>query len=122
MEGKLAASGPLEGSNGQPRQPSALPSGQPYRPSAMPQHACFTLLSQKLAFIEDLCGPRRNSWKDPALCCNLSSEDKQVNCFNTNYLRNVALVAGDTGNATGLGEQGPTGETDVNPAPGSKEE
>lgn len=113
MERKLAASGPPEGSSGQPCRPSALP---------MPQHAPFTLLSQKLAFIENLCGPRRNSWKDPALCCDLSPEDKQINCFNTNYLRNVALVAGDTGNATGLGEQGPTRGTDANPAPGSKEE
>lgn len=86
-----------------------------------PEQACCGE-EEKLAFIENLCGPRRNSWKDPALCCDLSPEDKQINCFNTNYLRNVALVAGDTGNATGLGEQGPTRGTDANPAPGSKEE
>lgn len=106
MVGKLAGSGPL--TRGHPHPTSDCP--------------CFTLLSQKLAFIEDLCGPRRNSWKDPALCCTLSPGDKQANCFNTNYLRNVALVAGDTGNATGLGQQGPTGGTNVGPAPGSKEE
>lgn len=86
-----------------------------------PEQACCGE-EEKLAFIEDLCGPRRNSWKDPALCCTLSPGDKQANCFNTNYLRNVALVAGDTGNATGLGQQGPTGGTNVGPAPGSKEE
>lgn len=86
-----------------------------------PEQACCGE-EEKLAFIEDLCGPRRNSWKDPALCCTLSPGDKQANCFNTNYLRNVALVAGDTGNATGLGQQGPTGGTNVSPAPGSKEE
>lgn len=86
-----------------------------------PEQACCGE-EEKLAFIEDLCGPRRNSWKDPALCCALSPGDKQANCFNTNYLRNVALVAGDTGNATGLGQQGPTGGTNVGPAPGSKEE
>ncbi|XP_031230701.1 extracellular matrix protein 1 isoform X4 [Mastomys coucha] len=86
-----------------------------------PEQACCGE-EEKLAFIEDLCGLRRNSWKDPALCCNRAPGDKQVNCFNTNYLRNVALVSGDTGNATGLGEQGPTGGTNVSPAHGSKEE
>lgn len=82
----------------------------------------FTLLFQKLAFVENLCGPRRNSWKDPALCCNLSPGDEQANCFNVNYLRNVALVSGDTRDATSQGEQGPTGGTNVHPTPGSKEE
>lgn len=86
-----------------------------------PEQACCGE-EEKLAFIEDLCGPRRNSWKDPALCCTFSPGDKQANCFNTNYLRNVALVAGDTGNANGLGQQCPTGGTNVGPAPGSKEE
>ncbi|XP_028645472.1 extracellular matrix protein 1 isoform X3 [Grammomys surdaster] len=82
-----------------------------------PEQACCGE-EEKLAFIEDLCGSRRNSWKDPALCCDLPPGDKQANCFNTNYLRSVALVAGDTDNATGLGEQGPTGGTNVSPAPG----
>lgn len=87
-----------------------------------PSYLRFTLLSQKLAFVENLCGPRRNSWKDPALCCNLSPGDEQANCFNVNYLRNVALVSGDTRDATSQGEQGPTGGANVNPTPGSKEE
>ncbi|XP_076789050.1 extracellular matrix protein 1 isoform X5 [Arvicanthis niloticus] len=84
-----------------------------------PEQACCGE-EEKLAFIESLCGSRRNSWKDPALCCDLSPGDKQASCFNANYLRNVALVAGDPGNATGLGEQGPTGETNVSPAPGPR--
>lgn len=86
-----------------------------------PEQACCGE-EEKLAFIEDLCGPRKNSWKDPALCCSLSPGDKQANCFNTNYLRNVALVSGDTVDATGQREQGPTAGTNANPAPGSKEE
>ncbi|XP_075834267.1 extracellular matrix protein 1 isoform X1 [Microtus pennsylvanicus] len=86
-----------------------------------PEQACCGE-DEKLAFVENLCGPRRNSWKDPALCCNLSPGDEQANCFNVNYLRNVALVSGDTRDATSQGEQGPTGGTNVNPTPGSKEE
>ncbi|XP_053446712.1 extracellular matrix protein 1 isoform X6 [Nycticebus coucang] len=77
-----------------------------------PEQACCAE-EEKLAFINDLCGPRRNFWRDPAFCCDLNPGDEQVNCFNTNYLRNVALVAGDTGNAKGQGEQGPTGGTKI---------
>ncbi|CAH6921113.1 extracellular matrix protein 1 isoform X1 [Phodopus roborovskii] len=86
-----------------------------------PEQACCGE-EEKLAFVEDLCGPRKNSWKDAAFCCDLSPGDEQANCFNTNYLRNVALVAGDSGDATGQRQQGPTGGTNANPAPGSKEE
>ncbi|KAL1772251.1 extracellular matrix protein 1 isoform X1 [Sigmodon hispidus] len=86
-----------------------------------PEQACCGE-EEKLAFIDELCGPRRNSWKDSAFCCNLSPGDEQANCFNANYLRNVALVTGDTGDATSLGEQDPTEGTNVSPAPESKEE
>lgn len=86
-----------------------------------PEQACCGE-EEKLAFIEDLCGPRKNSWKDPAFCCILSPGDEQANCFNTNYLRNVALVPGDTEDATGQGqgERGPTQGTNVSPSPRSK--
>ncbi|KAM6167805.1 extracellular matrix protein 1 [Erethizon dorsatum] len=84
-----------------------------------PEQACCAE-EEKLAFIDDLCGPRRNFWRDSALCCDRRPGDEQTNCFNINYLRNVALVAGDTGDASG--EQGPTGGTNVSPAPESKEE
>ncbi|XP_037062795.1 extracellular matrix protein 1 isoform X3 [Peromyscus leucopus] len=86
-----------------------------------PEQACCGE-EEKLAFVEELCGPRRNSWRDPASCCDLAPGDEQANCFNANYLRNMALVAGDTGDATSQGEQGPTGGPNVNSAPGSEEE
>ncbi|XP_008582889.1 PREDICTED: extracellular matrix protein 1 isoform X2 [Galeopterus variegatus] len=86
-----------------------------------PEQACCAE-EEKLAFIDDLCGPRRKFWRDPALCCDLSPGDEQTNCFNINYLRNVALVAGDTGDAKGQGEQGPTGGTNISPTPKPKEE
>ncbi|XP_062960200.1 extracellular matrix protein 1 isoform X5 [Cynocephalus volans] len=86
-----------------------------------PEQACCAE-EEKLAFIDDLCGPRRKFWRDPALCCDLSPGDEQTNCFNTNYLRNVALVAGDTGDAKGQGEHGPTGGTNISPTPKPKEE
>ncbi|XP_015856604.1 extracellular matrix protein 1 isoform X2 [Peromyscus maniculatus bairdii] len=86
-----------------------------------PEQACCGE-EEKLAFVEELCGPRRNSWRDPASCCDLAPGDEQANCFNANYLRNMALVAGDTGDATSQEEQGPTGGPNVNSAPGSKEE
>ncbi|XP_023572346.1 extracellular matrix protein 1 isoform X2 [Octodon degus] len=84
-----------------------------------PEQACCAE-EEKLAFIDDLCGPRRNFWRDSALCCDRRPGDEQTNCFNINYLRNVALVAGNTGNTSG--EQGPTGRTNVSPAPESKKE
>lgn len=88
-----------------------------------PRHLCFTfLLRQKSAFIEDLCGPRRNFWRDSAFCCNLSPGDEQTNCFNTYYLRSVALVAGDAGDAKGQGKQGQLGKEVPAPPPEPKEE
>lgn len=91
--------------------------------SPHPHHLCFSpFVHQKSAFVDDLCGPRRNFWRDSAFCCDLSPGDEQTNCFNINYLRNVALVAGDTGDARGQGEQVPTGGTNVSPTPESKEE
>ncbi|XP_040854907.1 extracellular matrix protein 1 isoform X1 [Ochotona curzoniae] len=72
-----------------------------------PEQACCAE-EEKLAYVEDLCGPRRNSWRDPAFCCDLRPGDEQTNCFNINYLRNVALVSGDMGDSRGPQEQGPT--------------
>ncbi|XP_045335029.1 extracellular matrix protein 1 isoform X3 [Leopardus geoffroyi] len=86
-----------------------------------PEQACCAE-EEKSAFIEDLCGPRRNFWRDSAFCCNLSPGDDQTNCFNTYYLRNVALVAGDTGDAKGQGEQGQRREEISAPPPEPKEE
>ncbi|XP_048670871.1 extracellular matrix protein 1 isoform X12 [Marmota marmota marmota] len=86
-----------------------------------PEQACCAE-EEKSAFVDDLCGPRRNFWRDSAFCCDLSPGDEQTNCFNINYLRNVALVAGDTGDARGQGEQVPTGGTNISPTPESKEE
>ncbi|XP_019288311.1 extracellular matrix protein 1 isoform X1 [Panthera pardus] len=86
-----------------------------------PEQACCAE-EEKSAFIEDLCGPRRNFWRDSAFCCNLSPGDDQTNCFNTYYLRNVALVAGDTGDAKGQGEQGQRREEISAPPPELKEE
>ncbi|EPY79577.1 ADAMTS-like protein [Camelus ferus] len=86
-----------------------------------PEQACCAE-EEKSAFIDDLCGPRRNFWRDSALCCKLSPGDEQINCFNTNYLRNVALVAGDTGDAKGQGEQDPTQGTNFSPTHEPKEE
>uniref|UniRef100_A0A8C0MK37 Extracellular matrix protein 1 n=1 Tax=Canis lupus familiaris TaxID=9615 RepID=A0A8C0MK37_CANLF len=74
-----------------------------------PEQACCAE-EEKSAFIADLCGSRRNFWRDSALCCNLNPGDEQTNCFNTYYLRNVALVAGDNGDAKGQGEKGQLGE------------
>uniref|UniRef100_A0A8C3WCG2 Extracellular matrix protein 1 n=1 Tax=Catagonus wagneri TaxID=51154 RepID=A0A8C3WCG2_9CETA len=86
-----------------------------------PEQACCAE-EEKAAFIEHLCGPRRNFWRDSAFCCKLSPGDEQINCFNINYLRNVALVAGDTGVAKGQGEQGPTRGTNISPTLEPKEE
>ncbi|XP_042538184.1 extracellular matrix protein 1 isoform X1 [Dipodomys spectabilis] len=86
-----------------------------------PEQACCAE-EEKFAFVDDLCGPRRNFWKDTALCCDLTPGDEQTNCFNINYLRNVALVAGDSGDAPHQGEQSPTRGTNSSPTPGSKEE
>ncbi|KAM6217146.1 extracellular matrix protein 1 [Rhynchocyon petersi] len=86
-----------------------------------PEQACCAE-EEKSAFIDGLCGPRRNSWRDPALCCDLDPGDKQINCFNIHYLRNMALVTGDSGDAKGQGEQAPIQETTISPTPELKEE
>lgn len=83
-----------------------------------PEQACCAE-EEKSAFVEEICGPRRYFWRDSAFCCDLRPGDEQTNCFNINYLRNVALVAGDTGEASG--KQGPTVGTSVSPAPESRE-
>ncbi|XP_006902302.1 PREDICTED: extracellular matrix protein 1 [Elephantulus edwardii] len=85
-----------------------------------PEQACCAE-EEKSTFIDGLCGPRRNSWRDPALCCALSPGDEQINCFNIHYLRNVAVVVGDTGDANDQGEQDPTQETNVSPTPEPEE-
>ncbi|XP_075417385.1 extracellular matrix protein 1 isoform X4 [Tenrec ecaudatus] len=82
----------------------------------LPEQACCAE-EEKLAFIDDLCGPRRTFWRDTAFCCDLNPGVEQTNCFNIHYLRNVALVAGDTGDAKGQGEQVPTEETNISPTP-----
>ncbi|XP_026953462.1 extracellular matrix protein 1 isoform X5 [Sagmatias obliquidens] len=86
-----------------------------------PEQACCAE-EEKSAFIDDLCGPRRNFWRDSAFCCKLSPGDEQINCFNTNYLRNVALVAGDIRGAKDQREQGPTWGTNISPTSEPKEE
>ncbi|XP_064138606.1 extracellular matrix protein 1 isoform X9 [Loxodonta africana] len=86
-----------------------------------PEQACCAE-EEKSAFIENLCGPRHNSWQDPARCCDLSPGDKQTNCFNIQYLRNVAVVAGDTGDAKDPGEQDPNQETNISPTQKPSEE
>uniref|UniRef100_A0A8C6AT84 Extracellular matrix protein 1 n=1 Tax=Monodon monoceros TaxID=40151 RepID=A0A8C6AT84_MONMO len=86
-----------------------------------PEQACCAE-EEKSSFIDDLCGPRRNFWRDSAFCCKLSPGDEQINCFNTNYLRNVALVAGDIRDAKDQREQGPTWGTNISPTPEPKEE
>nr|XP_044994137.1 extracellular matrix protein 1 isoform X2 [Jaculus jaculus] len=86
-----------------------------------PEQACCAE-EEKLAFVDDLCGPRRNFWKDPSMCCDLNPGDEQANCFNINYLRSVALVAGDPGDAKGPPEQGPTRGANVSPTSEAKNE
>ncbi|XP_061263772.1 extracellular matrix protein 1 isoform X3 [Bos javanicus] len=86
-----------------------------------PEQACCAE-EEKSAFIDELCGSRRNFWRDSALCCKLSPGDEQINCFNTKYLRNVAVVTGDTRDAKGPGEQGPTQGTNSSPTSEPKEE
>ncbi|XP_025143716.1 extracellular matrix protein 1 isoform X10 [Bubalus bubalis] len=86
-----------------------------------PEQACCAE-EEKSAFIDELCGSRRNFWRDSALCCKLSPGDEQINCFNTKYLRNVALVTGDTRDAKGPREQGPTQGTNSSPTSEPKEE
>ncbi|XP_074044829.1 extracellular matrix protein 1 isoform X3 [Macrotis lagotis] len=56
------------------------------------QMACAE--EEKLAFIEDLCDSRRELWRDTDYCCDETPGDAQTSCFNTHYLRNVALVSG----------------------------
>ncbi|XP_042638251.1 extracellular matrix protein 1 [Orycteropus afer afer] len=79
-----------------------------------PEQACCAE-EEKSTFINNLCGPHQNSWRDPAFCCDLSPGDKQINCFNIHYLRNVAVVAGDTGDTKDQGEQDPAQETSISP-------
>nr|XP_058936209.1 extracellular matrix protein 1 isoform X6 [Kogia breviceps] len=86
-----------------------------------PEQSCCAE-EEKSAFIDYLCGPRRNFWRDSAFCCKLSPGDEQINCFNTNYLRDVALVAGDIRDAKDQGEQSPTWGTNISPTPEPKEE
>ncbi|XP_036199634.1 extracellular matrix protein 1 isoform X10 [Myotis myotis] len=80
----------------------------------LPEQACCAE-EEKTSFISDLCGPQRNFWRDPALCCRMNPGDEQTNCFNINYLKNVALVAGDSGDAKGQGKHDPTQKTNTSP-------
>ncbi|XP_066124137.1 extracellular matrix protein 1 isoform X3 [Saccopteryx bilineata] len=87
----------------------------------LPEQACCAE-EEKAAYINDLCGRQRSIWRDLAFCCKLSPGDEQINCFNVNYLKNVALVAGDTGDAKGHKEQDPTQGTNISPTSKPKEE
>ncbi|XP_006755705.1 PREDICTED: extracellular matrix protein 1 isoform X3 [Myotis davidii] len=80
----------------------------------LPEQACCAE-EEKTSFISELCGPQRNFWRDPAFCCRMDPGDEQANCFNINYLKNVALVAGDSGDAKGQGKHDPTQETNTSP-------
>lgn len=86
----------------------------------LPEQACCAE-EEKSAFISDLCGPQRNFWRDPAFCCKLRPGDEQTSCFNINYLRDVALVAGDSGDAKGQEKHDPTQGTNTSPTPERKE-
>lgn len=86
----------------------------------LPEQACCAE-EEKTSYIADLCGPQRNYWRDPAFCCKMNPGDEQTNCFNINYLRNVALVAGDWGDAKGQGKQDLTQGTTVSPTSEPKE-
>ncbi|XP_014396191.1 PREDICTED: extracellular matrix protein 1 isoform X4 [Myotis brandtii] len=80
----------------------------------LPEQACCAE-EEKTSFISYLCGPQLNFWRDPAFCCRMNPGDEQTNCFNINYLKNVALVAGDSGDAKGQGKHDPTQGTNTSP-------
>ncbi|XP_045059641.2 extracellular matrix protein 1 isoform X2 [Desmodus rotundus] len=82
----------------------------------LPEQACCAE-EEKSAYISDLCGEQSNIWRDLAFCCKLSPGDEQTNCFNINYLKNVALVSGDTEDDKGQGKQNPTQGTNISPSP-----
>ncbi|KAF6074387.1 extracellular matrix protein 1 [Phyllostomus discolor] len=82
----------------------------------LPEQACCAE-EEKSAYISDLCGEQRSIWRDLAFCCKLSPGDEQINCFNINYLKNVALVAGDTEDDKGQRKQNPTQGTNTSPSP-----
>ncbi|XP_045442982.1 extracellular matrix protein 1 isoform X2 [Pipistrellus kuhlii] len=86
----------------------------------LPEQACCAE-EEKTSYISDLCGPQRDFWRDSAFCCKMSPGDEQTNCFNVNYLRNVALVAGDWGDAKGQEKQDPTQGTTSSPTSEAKE-
>ncbi|KAG8509229.1 Extracellular matrix protein 1 [Galemys pyrenaicus] len=86
-----------------------------------PQRACCAE-DEKAAYIEELCGSRLSSWHDTAFCCDLSPGDEQINCFNNNYLRNVAVVTGETGATRDQGEREPTQGTNLSPTLEPREE
>lgn len=81
---------------------------------SFPEQVCCAE-DEKSAFIDDLCGPRRSIWKDTAGCCHMSPGGEQINCFNINYLRNVALVNGNLGDAEDQGDQGPAQKISLSP-------
>ncbi|XP_074119508.1 extracellular matrix protein 1 isoform X18 [Sminthopsis crassicaudata] len=84
------------------------------------QGACAE--EEKSAFIEDLCGSRRDSWRDSDYCCEEKPGDEQTNCFNTHYLRNVALVAGVAQKPKDQPEAGTTELPPASPTPEHKGE
>ncbi|XP_054431347.1 extracellular matrix protein 1 isoform X2 [Pteronotus mesoamericanus] len=82
----------------------------------LPEQACCAE-EEKSAYISDLCDAQRNIWRDSAFCCRLNPGDEQASCFNINYLKNVALVAGDSEDAKGKGKQDPTQGINISPSP-----
>ncbi|KAM5294380.1 extracellular matrix protein 1 isoform 2-T2 [Glossophaga mutica] len=82
----------------------------------LPEQACCAE-EEKSAYISNLCGEQRSIWRDLAFCCKLRPGDEQTNCFNVNYLKNVALVAGDTEDDKGQEKQNPTQGTNISPSP-----
>ncbi|XP_027717943.1 extracellular matrix protein 1-like isoform X2 [Vombatus ursinus] len=78
-----------------------------------PPERGFCAEEEKSAFIEDLCGSRRDTWRDTDFCCDETPGYGQTSCFNAYYLRNVALVAGV---AQKPKDQPGTGTTELPPA------
>ncbi|XP_007485444.1 extracellular matrix protein 1 isoform X2 [Monodelphis domestica] len=87
-----------------------------------PPEQGFCAEEEKSAFIRDLCGSRRDSWRDTESCCDHSPGDEQTCCFNTHYLRNVALVAGVPQKPRGQQGTGTTELPLVTPTPEHKGE
>uniref|UniRef100_A0A8D2IK54 Extracellular matrix protein 1 n=2 Tax=Varanus komodoensis TaxID=61221 RepID=A0A8D2IK54_VARKO len=47
----------------------------------------------KSEFIATICGPQRNTWKDPKRCCSQTEDKARGGCFNRNYLAQVPVAS-----------------------------